>query len=88
VQTDAQSNSGKKKFPIRTTADELKKLVQNISDATNTPCEELKKNLKIAAGAQNFSNWWNGKSLTIPTALKVVSTHLSKTYFDVTEVSL
>jgi hypothetical protein len=62
----------KKGFPIRTTAEELGKLLKTVSDSTNTPSVELEKKLKTAVGAQNFSNWWNGKvSISRQGAIKI-----------------
>jgi hypothetical protein len=62
----------KKGFPIRTTAGELRKLLNNIAEAANVPRKDLENNLKSAAGAQNFSNWWNGKvSISRQGAIKI-----------------
>ena len=72
-------------FPIRTTAEELGKLIKNVSKATKLPVEVLEKRIKTAVGATSFRNWIDGRNtisrqsaIKICFALKLSSTEAAR----------
>ena len=62
----------KQGFPIRTTAEEIRKLIENVSDASNVPPDILEKNVKTAVGSTSYKNWTDGKNtISRQSAIKI-----------------
>ena len=58
-------------YPIRTTAEELRKMIERKAGENNTSVPDLEKDLSKAVGLNNFKNWKNGTPISRESAIKI-----------------
>ena len=62
----------KQGFPIRTTAEELRKLIKYVAVSTGLEQDVLEKKVKSAVGATSYKSWTDGKNtISRQSAIKI-----------------